>query len=105
MDEKEVIVLLKKYKEGTLSKEEKAKLETWYISRTSKGNAELTREEADETLQSIREKLPFVYYEPKRIRPFARYAVAASILLATTVGGYFLLHNQEPETTHNKIYA
>ncbi len=44
MDEQQVVTLLKKYKEGTLSPDEKARLETWYIDQASKSQSELTRE-------------------------------------------------------------
>ncbi len=89
MDEQKVLALLKKYKEGTLSPHEKAQLETWYINHASKSQSELTRKEIDETLQSIRTKLPLKYEKLVKFRPYTRYVVAASILLVMFVSGYF----------------
>ena len=106
MDEQQVVTLLKKYKEGTLSPDEKARLETWYINQASKSQSELTQEEADETLQNIRAKLPLKTAKLVKFWPSTRYVMAASILLAVSVGSYFFLHkSREVQGSHTKTYA
>lgn len=106
MDEQQVLALLKKYKEGTLSPGEKARLETWYINQASKSQSKLTREEADETLQNIRGKLPLKHAKVVKLWPYTRYVVVASVLLAVSVGCYLLLHKpHNTQSDQNKLYV
>ena len=89
MDKQEVIDLLKKYKEGTLSNAKKAKLETWYLNESSKNNAELDKEVVDQSLQHLRTQLPLKY----KISPKASWlSVAAAAALVISIG--IMLYNK-----------
>ena len=88
MKEQQVIELLKRYKEGSLSPMDKAKLETWYISETSKSDARLDDDDLRESLDHLREQLALKYkIASKPLGP--HIAIAAAILIAIGFGFYF----------------
>jgi len=94
MDQQQVSVLLKKYKAGTLSPDEKARLESWYISEAGKQKVQLSEAELEDVSKLIRARLPLKYHQPVQRRLWLRYAAAASIALAVIIGGYFYYQPQ-----------
>jgi transmembrane sensor len=51
MKEEAVKSLIREYNEGTLSPEQKAKLESWYISQAANSKAELSGGKEEELIQ------------------------------------------------------
>ena len=102
MKEEAVKSLIRKYNEGTLSPEEKAKLETWYISQAANSKAELSEEKEDEIIQLLRTELPLKY--PKASRTWwPRIAAAASIVLCLGTAWYFYQRTDtNPAVSHAK---
>lgn len=85
--------LLKKYKSGNISAEELELLENWYLQWQPE-NQELSLEE----LIAIKDEVWQSFPSTPKIRPlWPRIAVAASILLAISAGGYFLLHKPQAQ--------
>jgi transmembrane sensor len=92
MENKDAEELLKKFRAGQLTEQEKALLESWYIQRASRSEVDLSAEELEAVLQEIWDTLP-VHEEERPVRRlWPRIAAAASILLILSAGGYFLLH-------------
>jgi transmembrane sensor len=87
MDKQEVIDLLKKYKEGTLSNAKKAKLETWYLNESSKNNAELDKELVDQSVQHLRTQLPLKYKASPKVS-WLRVAAAAALVISIGITLY-----------------
>ncbi|TRW25985.1 DUF4974 domain-containing protein [Flavobacterium zepuense] len=93
MNEQDIPELLKRYREGRLSPEEKAKLETWYIDKGTNSTHELSPQDAARLIQSLRGELPLKH--PVPIRPlWPRIVAAACLLLMLSFGDYFLFHQQ-----------
>jgi len=88
MKEEAVKSLIRGYKEGTLSPEQKAKLETWYINQAANSKAELSGEREEEIIQLLRTELPLKYPEASRTW-WPRIAAAASIILCLGTAWYF----------------
>lgn len=89
MDYSEVIVLLKKYKEGTLSDHEKAMLESWYIHYASKGNPpHLSEEQLMEGLVNIENNLP-LKNKKNSFKTWIRISAAAFLLVSFSFSVYF----------------
>lgn len=104
MENKNSRVLIKKYLQETATPEEKALLESWYIT-TAENQEEETREPdypkiEIEILQALRkEQLEL----PRKLWP--RIAAAASIILCLSIGGYLLLHKQPSQRiTQSQIH-
>ena len=85
--------LLEKYHNGTATAEEKALLERWLI-QFNEVPVEFTDEHIEEISQEVWARLP-KSSESKIIRLsiYARIAIAASLLLFISAGGYYFLHN------------
>lgn len=88
MNKKEIIALLKQYQEGTLSNEDKDKLDAWYLYKASNSNFQLTENELEASHNYIKSKLP-LQQEVKVIRLWPRIAVAASIVLLLGTGIFY----------------
>ncbi|WP_207422776.1 FecR family protein [Desertivirga brevis] len=93
--------LLIKYRQGTASEEEKALLLNWVTQWGLEEETNLSEEDLLEERQLIWKGLPVK--EPK-IVPLRRWAVAASILLAVSVGGYFLLNRISMKVPAASVY-
>jgi transmembrane sensor len=89
MKSKEAIILLEKYENGTITKEELALLESWYNHEASIGKAEISDEELEANLAGIWNALPQAPEERKRIRLWPIITIAASVLVVLSVGFYF----------------
>ncbi|MVN20482.1 FecR family protein [Mucilaginibacter arboris] len=98
MIEKEAQELLKKYRLGTLTDQERALLESWYIQYArSNSNIDISQEELQEDLDNIYNALPIHkkavrnLFAPRSIR-FSLYA--ASVVLFMIAGMLFLKNKQ-----------
>jgi len=88
MNETEILALLKKYQEGTLSHEDKDKLDAWYLHKASNSNSQLNEYELQDSYELLQSKLP-LYKESKVIRIWPRVAVAASIAVLLGTGIFY----------------
>jgi len=86
--------LLKKYQQGTCTPEEKAIVESWYLRESKAAEDTLAEPDYELLRQTIWDSLPPNQTAPRIIRFRRAVAIAASILLVLTAGGYFLLHKQ-----------
>lgn len=91
MENKDIAVLLQKYKAGNCTAEEKAWLESWYLQHDPGAILELKPQELAADLQQISAGLP-LYKATKTRSLWPRIAVAASILMVLSFGTYFLVH-------------
>ena len=88
MNETEILALLQKYQEGTLSNADKDKLEAWYLHKASNSNLQLSEHELEDSYEYLKSKLP-LQQETKVIRLWPRLAVAASIVLLLGTGIFY----------------
>ncbi|GAA0882189.1 hypothetical protein GCM10009120_07860 [Sphingobacterium siyangense subsp. cladoniae] len=96
MNEQELNELFRKYREGTLGSDEKARLESWYIDYGSKSHHELSSRDATQLLESLRGKLPLTRTAP--VKPlWRRLTVAAACILLLSTGGYFFLYRSSSQ--------
>lgn len=94
MNEEKAIELLKKYETGTISADEKALLETWYLQQAKNSTDQLSSEQLDESIEFLKGQLPLKLGTERSIWP--RIAAAASVLLILSAGGYFLTRKPLP---------
>ncbi|WP_448698164.1 FecR family protein [Mucilaginibacter sp. AW1-3] len=104
-NELRIAVLIDAYLRGSITREELSELTAWTESTLE--NQQLFAELMDEKrLQAIRDgqrsfdsmaslEIAKVKYMQRRWLDWQRLAVAASILIACSIGGYFLLHQKE----------
>lgn len=89
--------LIQKYREGTLTKEEKSLLESWYLELAKSDREMPEAGEIQAKVDAVWASLPVSRTKhniPKRgIRRIFSYASAASILLLCMLGGYFLYND------------
>lgn len=93
--------LIKGYNEGTLSPEQKAMMESWYINQAANSKAELDEEKENEIIELLRATLPLKYPKPSRMW-WPRIAAAASIILCLGTAYYFY---QKTDVTPSVSYA
>jgi transmembrane sensor len=88
-------LLAQKWQKGTITPNEKAEFEQWYtlFDDVFEVNTAETREEAEARIYKTILSKGGIHVNPKR--NLARIFVAASIVLALSVGGYFLLNKQD----------
>lgn len=94
MNETEILALLQKYQEGTLSDMDKDKLEAWYLHKASNSNLQLSELELENSYEYLKSKLP-LQQETKVIRIWPRVAVAASIALLLGTGLFYFTKPKE----------
>ncbi|MHC0447593.1 FecR family protein [Flavobacterium sp. 3-218] len=87
MNKTELLELLKKYQNGTLSNEEKDKLDAWYLYKAS-DKRQLNEYELEDSYEYLKSKLPLVQ-EKKVISLWPRVAAAASIALLLGTGIFY----------------
>lgn len=95
MNKTEILALLKKYQNGSLSNEDKDKLDAWYLHKASKSNLELNEYELEDSYKLLKLKLP-LQQEPKVIRLWPRVAAAASIALLLGTGIFYFTKPKAP---------
>ncbi|TLV00314.1 FecR family protein [Dyadobacter luticola] len=91
MDESLAKELFQKYKDGTLTEQEMALLESWYTSHAKSSTVTITTNEMEQHLDQVWESLPVhkdktaSYSSP--VKPLFKWvAVAASIAILATIG-------------------
>ena len=94
MNENEILALLKKYQEGTLSNEDKDKVDAWYLHKASNSNLQLNEYELEDSYEYLKAKLP-LKQETKVIRIWPRVAVAASIAVLLGTGMFYFTKPKE----------
>lgn len=92
MENQEIAVLFRKYREGTISADEAALLESWYLSREPGDISELSPWEFSEDLLLIGEGLPLKH----SLRKFNRWHSVAAV--AAVVALFFIGYLQWPAT-------
>jgi len=105
MQEKELREVIERYRSGSATEEEKSFVESWYLQYNEEVGQEYILEERLADAGSIWQALESSQIEVKRVSLWPRIAVAASILLCLSVGGYFLLHKNKidgPKLSINK---
>ncbi|WP_163410268.1 FecR family protein [Flavobacterium ajazii] len=96
MNKTEILALLQKHSEGTLSDTDKDKLDAWYLHKASNSNRQLSEYELEDSYEHLRSKLP-LYSEPKVISLWPRVAVAASIALLLGAGLFYFTKSKEQQ--------
>jgi transmembrane sensor len=98
MEEQDLIkALLEKHKAGTITDAEKAVLDKWYLHVAADSSEELSDADRLQTFDTVLANLEEIITEKRQVkRLWPRIAAAASILLALSVGGYFVLHRGAP---------
>jgi transmembrane sensor len=105
MQEQELKDLLQRIRNGTATAEEKVFLENWYLQYREKDVAEYSLDDRLEDADAIWAKLQPVVAKSRHRKFWPRIAVAASILLFSFIGGYFLFHKQIlSQIARNKIH-
>ncbi|MBS7231510.1 FecR domain-containing protein [Flavobacterium psychroterrae] len=94
MTENEILTLLKKYQNNTLSNQDKDKLDAWYLHKASTSNLQLNEYELEDSYEQLKAKLP-LQQEIKVIRIWPRIAVAASIALLLGTGLFYFAKPKE----------
>ena len=95
MDNEQVHILLEKYRSGTLSREEKAILDNWYLTKASGMGPVLSDDELQQNLQQVREAV-MGQTKPRARRTYIWSAVAAALVALVAVVWYL---NRSQETT------
>jgi ferric-dicitrate binding protein FerR (iron transport regulator) len=100
MDELQLKELLEKYHLGTANAEERTLLESWYLSEAAKTGEEIRQDKLISTQQRISELITMrtgisLNKGLKKSAPtWPRIAIAASLLLMLSTGGYFFLNRK-----------
>jgi transmembrane sensor len=94
MNKDQIKALLLKYESETCTEEEKALLETWFLKQHTEQLPSSSEIEND--LNEVWDYLNKNQQQRTRIITWRRIAVAASVIFCLSVGGYFLLHRQQP---------
>lgn len=101
MEDKKIIALLKNYSTGTLTAEEKAIIESWYMHQAETNNDELSESDLEQNLEQIGKNLPLSRQDGSK--HFGYFiGIAASILFTISVCGYLVLH-QKKHASNNII--
>ncbi|QEM15152.1 hypothetical protein DIU38_003010 [Mucilaginibacter sp. P4] len=86
--------LLSKYHAGTITDEERVLLEEWY-TRWRPEQQELSSEEIDQMKADVWQSLNVTVLPAATKRLWPRLALAASVILCLSVGGYYYLSNSK----------
>lgn len=93
MNETEFIELLKRHQNGTLSTEDKDKLDAWYLHKAANSKKQLSEYELADSYEHLKSKLPLAQ-EKKVITLWPRIAVAASIALLFGAGLFYFTKSE-----------
>ncbi|MCP2025330.1 hypothetical protein L1276_000470 [Flavobacterium sp. HSC-32F16] len=96
MKETEILELLQKYKNGTLSHEDKDQLDAWYLKKASTSKLQLSEYELENSYEYLESKLP-LHQETKVISIWPRVVAAASIALFLGTGIFYFTKSKEKE--------
>jgi len=95
MDTEKAQEILAKQQQGTLTPEEQAILDSWYLS-LSKNEGDLPQLDLVKKEAAVYNRVSQTINGRKTIRLWPRIAAAASIIFAISVGGYFMLYKKMP---------
>ena len=95
MHPKNLQELLKKYREGTCTEEEKALLESWYITYNAHDPNEIPQHVRDEHLNEVWKSLPI---HENKVRRMAWLKIAAAAVLLTAFATTLYLYIKKPVT-------
>ncbi|PBJ14372.1 FecR family protein [Flavobacterium sp. ACN6] len=98
MNKTEILTLLKKHQEGTLSMEESDKLDAWYLHKASNSNLQLSEYELEDSYNYLKSNLP-LQQDKKVISLWPRIAVAASLAVLLGSGIFYFIKPKEQITT------
>ncbi|WP_084240009.1 FecR family protein [Pedobacter africanus] len=87
MNTEKAIELLKKYENGTISAEDKALLETWYIQKAAQSKFQLSIQALEESVEHLKTRLPLI--EAKKVKLWPRAVGIAAAVIGLAVGVYF----------------
>lgn len=90
MNQQEVNLLLQKYQSGTATEQEKALLESWYLSYEEPAAETLSMEERVAAVDKVWANLQDGFPAVKRLNLWPRIAVAALVVIALSIGFYFV---------------
>jgi transmembrane sensor len=93
MNETEFLELLKKHQNGTLSDEDKDKLDAWYLHKAANSNKQLGEYELADSYEHLKSRLPLAQ-QTKVISLWPRIAAAASIALLFGVGIFYFTKSE-----------
>lgn len=93
MHPKDIQELLKKYREGTCTEEEKALLESWYLTYNAHDPQEIPQHVREEHLNKIWQSLPVHEHKVHRM-PWLQMAAAAVLLIAFGTVLYLYLNKR-----------
>ncbi|WP_427874762.1 FecR family protein [Flavobacterium sp. MMS24-S5] len=93
MNETEFLELLKRHQNGTLSGEDKDKLDAWYLHKAANNTKQLSEYELADSYEHLKSRLPLVK-QPKVITLWPRVAAAASIALLFGVGIFYFTKSE-----------
>jgi len=96
MNKTEILAMLKKYQNGTLSNADKDKLDAWYLHKASNSNIQLSENELEDSYEYLKSKLPLAQ-ETKVVSLWPRLAVAASIVLLLAAGLFYFKKPKEQD--------
>ncbi|MCV2483531.1 DUF4974 domain-containing protein [Flavobacterium sp. SH_e] len=102
MNESEILALLQKYQEGTLSNEDKDKLEAWYLHKASNSNRQLSEYELEDSYEHLRSRLPLAQ-KTKVVSLWPRVAVAASVALLLGSGIFYFTKSEVKEEKNMQV--
>jgi transmembrane sensor len=94
MNKTEILALLQKYQEGTLSNADKDKLDAWYLNRALNNDLQLSENELEDSYEYLKTRLP-LHQKSKVISLWPRAAVAASIALLLSTGIFYFTKPKE----------
>ncbi|WAC10113.1 FecR family protein [Dyadobacter pollutisoli] len=110
MDESFARDLLQKYRDGTLTDQEMAMLESWYLHRAKSASINVDAEQLEKQLDTVWESLPV--NQEKVLRKRARVisllkwtAAAASVVIIGTIGLNFLRDATTQPPVNNPVLA
>ncbi|MEL1239523.1 FecR family protein [Flavobacterium flavipallidum] len=94
MNESEILTLLQKYQNGTLSNEEKDKLDAWYLYKVSNSKLQLSEQQLNDSYEYLKSQLS-LEKETKVISLWQRVAVAASIAVVLGTGIFYFTKTEK----------
>lgn len=91
MEKENIKSLLERYLQGKASPSEVELLETWYLGFKGKDDSEIDQAMVESSTDRIWQRLQ--QPRPKTVRLWPRMAVAASLVLAIVISGYFFFYS------------
>jgi len=100
MNETEFLELLKKYQNGTLSHEDKDRLDAWYLHKASNSKKQLSEYELADSYEHLKSRLPLAQ-KTKVINIWPRVAAAASIIVLLSAGIFYFVKSETAAKQEN----